>query len=216
MRLLLFLLLISCSYSAVGQDLTNYQPLECQGPIPDAFIIPSAEKYRRESDLIHQESADELERKDKSDFALQVNFALDDILQSGLILYNDPIGAYLQEVMNSLHASSGSPGTPPEVYIVRTPGVNAFATDRGSVFVTMGLLSQLENEAQLAFILAHELVHYEKRHSRELFLEAVEMEREMGSGPLEEMTIDEVLVSKNYYSKELESEADADGLDKML
>ena len=217
MRLsLAFIFIFTFSFS-FAQDYNSYKSLECEGPIPDPFIIPSIIKYKNEVAKINTEGTDIQRLKDQDEFALQINFALDDILQSGMVLFNDPISDYLQEVMEELHSTSGGGVEIPKVYVVRTYNVNAFATDRGSVFVTMGLLSQLENEAQLAYILAHELVHFEKRHSRELFLEALDIEREIdGNQTLREGSVDDILVSKNYYSKELENEADKLGLDKIL
>jgi len=45
--------------------------------------------------------------------------------------------------------------------------VNAFALPGGPIFITRALLSRLENEAQLAGILAHEAGHVLARHSAE-------------------------------------------------
>ena len=43
--------------------------------------------------------------------------------------------------------------------------VNAFALPGGQIFITRGLLGRLENEAQLAGVLAHEVGHVVARHS---------------------------------------------------
>ncbi len=45
--------------------------------------------------------------------------------------------------------------------------VNAFALPGGQIFITMGLLSMLENEDQLAGILGHEIGHVIGRHGAE-------------------------------------------------
>lgn len=45
--------------------------------------------------------------------------------------------------------------------------VNAFALPGGQIFITLGLLNQLETEAQLAGVLAHEAGHVIQRHSAE-------------------------------------------------
>lgn len=42
--------------------------------------------------------------------------------------------------------------------------VNAFALGNGNVYVTRGLLNLLDDEAELAFVLGHEVGHVEKRH----------------------------------------------------
>ena len=43
--------------------------------------------------------------------------------------------------------------------VMNEPLPNAFALANGSIYVTTGLLSLLENEAQLASVLAHEETH---------------------------------------------------------
>ncbi len=42
--------------------------------------------------------------------------------------------------------------------------VNAYALGNGNVFITRGLLNILDNEAQLSYILGHEIGHVAKRH----------------------------------------------------
>jgi len=46
-----------------------------------------------------------------------------------------------------------------EIKIIRDPLVNAFAFPNGSIYVHTGALARLENEAQLAFLLGHEISH---------------------------------------------------------
>lgn len=46
-----------------------------------------------------------------------------------------------------------------------TGTINAFALPGGQIFITMGLLNQLQTEAQLAGVLAHEMGHVIERHS---------------------------------------------------
>ncbi len=43
--------------------------------------------------------------------------------------------------------------------------VNAFALPGGQIFITLGLLEKLENEAELAGVLGHEMGHVIERHS---------------------------------------------------
>jgi predicted Zn-dependent protease len=49
--------------------------------------------------------------------------------------------------------------------LLDTEIVNAFALPGGYVYVTRGLLAHLENEAQLAVVLGHEVAHVAARHS---------------------------------------------------
>jgi predicted Zn-dependent protease len=48
--------------------------------------------------------------------------------------------------------------------VIDSKGINAFAAPGGYIVMTMGLYSLLENEAQLAGVLAHEIAHVVKKH----------------------------------------------------
>ncbi|MBI3013203.1 MAG: M48 family metalloprotease [Elusimicrobia bacterium] len=48
--------------------------------------------------------------------------------------------------------------------ILDSPILNAFAAPGGYIFVTRGLLAALKNEAQLAAVLGHEIVHVDQKH----------------------------------------------------
>ena len=49
--------------------------------------------------------------------------------------------------------------------ILDSPVINAFALPGGYVYVTRGLMAHLNNEAQLAMVLGHEIGHVEARHA---------------------------------------------------
>ncbi len=50
--------------------------------------------------------------------------------------------------------------------------INAFALPGGQLFITTGLLNQMETEGQLAAVLAHEVTHVVARHSAEQIAKA--------------------------------------------
>jgi predicted Zn-dependent protease len=50
-------------------------------------------------------------------------------------------------------------------YIVRTPHFNASMAPNGSMQIWTGLMLRAQNEAQLAYVLGHEIGHYQRRHS---------------------------------------------------
>lgn len=51
------------------------------------------------------------------------------------------------------------------LYIVRTPYFNASMAPNGFMQVWTGLLLRAQNEAQLAYVLGHEISHFARRHS---------------------------------------------------
>jgi predicted Zn-dependent protease len=90
-------------------------------------------------------------------------------------LYDDPeLQAYVQRVGQGVLAKSDlRDADAPEQYrnsqftfrVLDSPVVNAFAVPGGYVYVTRGLLTHMENEAQLAVVLGHEIAHVASRHS---------------------------------------------------
>ena len=54
-------------------------------------------------------------------------------------------------------------------YVLEDETPNSVAFSDGSVFINTGLLKRLENEAQLAIILGHEIAHVTNEHSRRRF-----------------------------------------------
>lgn len=60
-----------------------------------------------------------------------------------------------------------------EVYIINQDSViNAFCTPGGYIYIYTGLLKFVENEAQLAGVLAHEMAHADLRHSTDQLTKA--------------------------------------------
>jgi predicted Zn-dependent protease len=82
--------------------------------------------------------------------------------------YEDPLlEAYLSGVAERVMAdgarAEGAPAV--KVSVIRDATLNAFSMPNGRVYVHTGLLSRVDNEAQLATILSHELTHYAHRHA---------------------------------------------------
>ena len=72
--------------------------------------------------------------------------------------------AYLDSVMRRLLAKSPRPDLPARAVVVTSRDWAAAATPPGLVFVPIGLVENLDNEDQLAFILGHEISHVLFRH----------------------------------------------------
>ncbi len=90
------------------------------------------------------------------------------------VYQDDELGAYIREIGNTLLEESAiKSADAPEMYkqteftfrLLDSSVVNAFALPGGFVYVTRGLLAHLENEAQLAVVIGHEITHVEARHA---------------------------------------------------
>jgi predicted Zn-dependent protease len=82
--------------------------------------------------------------------------------------YEDPLlEEYLARIGDRLTSdevrAAGGPAF--KFGVIRDPSLNAFAMPNGKIYVHTGLLSRLDNEAQLATILGHEMTHVTHRHA---------------------------------------------------
>jgi len=188
---------------------TNYTPIQSKGQLPNDFTTLSSDKYEAEKGSLKHEKGGAKKAKDQ--FLLESNFEIDDLLLSGRVVFNDPMSDYVNKVADKVLASDPDTRKKLRFYILKSPYVNAAATNQGIVFVNMGLLAQLENEAQLAFILSHEIVHYKKKHSINHAVEADKIDK--GKGSYRSFSRDEKLIANRTFSKEQETEADEEGFE---
>ncbi len=80
-------------------------------------------------------------------------------------LVNDAaLQSYVNRVGRWIATQSERPNLPWRFAVIDTASINAFAAPGGYVMVTRGLYEILDNEAQLAGVLAHEIAHIVRRH----------------------------------------------------
>lgn len=161
------LLVISLLSSfAFGQDYFNdYKTLQSSDVIPDDFIVSTKSKVEKDIET----KSDKLSKYEKTVFYEGTNYAIDDILHSGQVVYGDEITNYASDIVDRLLKKDPTLRSELTVYTLKSNATNAFSTDQGIIFITTGLLSQIVTEAQLAFVLAHEIVHYKEKHVVETF-----------------------------------------------
>lgn len=84
--------------------------------------------------------------------------------RSPLLIRDEGLSAYLRDLTCRL---VGDHCSDIRIHVVRTPLFNASMAPNGMMQIWSGLLLRVENEAQLAAVLGHELGHYLERHSVE-------------------------------------------------
>jgi predicted Zn-dependent protease len=166
--------------------------------------------------------------------------------------YDDPLlEEYLGRIGDRLLPDevkvAGGPGF--RFGVIGDPTLNAFAMPNGRVYVHTGLLSRVENEAQLATILGHELTHVTNRHAlrfsrdarnKQILYTVAALAASIGvavaagsqarsgdavGAAVLSQTANAVLglglqlatiASINGYGRDLEREADAEGLERLV
>ncbi len=81
-------------------------------------------------------------------------------------LYPDSqVQRYVREIGLRMAARSERPNLPWTFRVIDDPIVNAFAVPGGYIYITRGILGYMDNEAQLAAVLGHEIGHVTARHT---------------------------------------------------
>lgn len=148
-------------------------------------------------------------------------------LQQGGGLYRDPeLERYITEVGEKLGKVSHRPHVPYKFRIVNSSIPNAFALPGGPIAINRGLLVSLENEAQLAAVLGHEVGHVSARHHVQKISQGVLLNLALivlGSatkGKGAQVLMASGLLAGSllslHFSREDEAQSDALGIDYMV
>jgi predicted Zn-dependent protease len=142
---------------------------------------------------------------------------LDEQMENADYLFeDDELQGYLESVMQKLYPEYGDAIS---VRVVDSPSLNAFALPNGSIYINTGMLTRLDNEAQMATVLAHEGVHFTHKHSwqqRRNTKSSTAFSTGFGVVTGIPALGDLMALSSIYgFSKELEREADADGFRRL-
>ena len=81
------------------------------------------------------------------------------------VMQDEKVTKYVTLVGSVLAQASSKPTMDWKFIVLDTDGVNAFAAPGGFIHVTRGLLGLMQNEAELAGVLGHEITHVTARHS---------------------------------------------------
>ncbi len=89
-----------------------------------------------------------------------------DLKTSGARVTDPTLNAYVRDIVCRLTEAHCADI---RIYILRVPYFNASMMPNGVMQVWTGLILRVENEAQLAYVLGHELGHYLRRHSVQIW-----------------------------------------------
>lgn len=197
--ILAYALAISGFHAVFAQtkiDFDHYTTLSSKGSIPEDFSLSTYQKIERDIKVDRPDLAVSLRRK----FYTGIHTSIDDIIHSEVCVFGDPISDYVRDIAKHLLKDDKETFKLLRFYTLKSNETNAFSTDQGIIFVTTGLVSQVSSEAQIAYVLAHEIAHFKRKHVLERFKQKT------------------VLKNANYYelstySKDRELEADSDAIE---
>ena len=135
-----------------------------------------------------------------------------------LLEINDPRHKYVRDITFTILGTSryyGNYKDPVIIVIDDNKLVNAFAAPGGFIFISTGMLNFLENEDELAFVLAHEIGHIELDHGLNAVIQKTSGDMfkkgARGMGVSDSFFGGMIDFAENGYGKDLEMEADGRG-----
>jgi len=139
---------------------------------------------------------------------------------------NEKLQKYVNLVGTTLTQNCSRPELVFHFVVIESGEINAYSTPGGYVFVTTAVLEQMDNEAELAGVLAHEISHVTERHIvKELSLKGAEKSAvasisaliggaSKSAGIAFSQAVDKAvdMILRDGYKKEDEMQADADAV----
>jgi predicted Zn-dependent protease len=114
------------------------------------------------------------------------------------VVQDKAVHRYVTLVGSLLVQKSERPNLPYTFIVLDTDGVNAFAAPGGFIHITRGALGLMKNEAELAGVLAHEIVHVAGKHT----IKAIQ------KGKMIQIGADEALSNPALFSKLVDKTAE--------
>lgn len=187
---------------------SGFTQIQSNGKIPLELFISTTKKYDiKKAEILDSSRYEPREIRLARLKNLKANTYLVDAMKNqGEIYVNDKYSELLNDIGDLLLKDQPGIRNNIHLYAYKSPEVNAFSTDQGDLFFTIGLLAHLDNEAELAFVVAHEIVHYLKQHNYLGFNHRLKILREKTE--YKTVSINENLASKHSFSQLLEREAD--------
>lgn len=87
-----------------------------------------------------------------------------DLLGAAPLVKDDTLQRYVNSVGRWVALQSKRPDLPWHFGVIESEDINAFSAPGGYVFLTKGLYKRLNNEAELAGVLGHEIAHVTQKH----------------------------------------------------
>ncbi len=109
-----------------------------------------------------------LSSRNEPDFYTEIQdgfgLAVATVIAKNGIYKNSVLEEYISYVGHMIIEASDVPDMSFRFFVLDIPQPNAYACPGGYIFITRGMLKAMQNEAELAFVLAHEIAHVSRFH----------------------------------------------------
>lgn len=196
------------STHSFGQLDSTYRPVKLTGQIPTDLLTNVKEETMRE--LASDDNSFD-PQTGKGYYAMS-NYAFKQAMQNGQVYFNDEFSKYLGGIADRLLADDPELRSSIRIYATRLAIPNAAAWRNGVVFFNMPLFSYMQSEAQIAYVLAHEITHFKNKHILQRYKKKMDLQKSIINNSKE---VDE-LFELMRFSRENELEADLEAFDMIL
>ncbi len=120
------------------------------------------------------EKLDKKFRKEYNEIITEKNTDLLTELKEGNFLFESEITKYLSSIFYSIVEKNNLDKNNFHFFVNRTPAVNAYTYEDGTIVCNLGLLDVVETESQIAMVFCHELAHYLLNHANNAIINRIE------------------------------------------
>ncbi len=222
--LLLFFILAAIPALAQRYE-GGYSPLRTFKPAPETVVGVTA-SYKlniKALDTIKEKKVRESVAEDLK--SLSTNFTRLDSMS--LLMHTDSLNGYVNSITQRICSKNPSlAGSTFKIFTYRTIIPNASSRGNGVLFINLDLAAKLSSEAELAFIICHEMAHDVRKHVMKGILQRSQMihddnfkkelkkatSQEFNSVKVTETVVLKFMARYTEHSRENETEADSLGL----
>lgn len=147
-------------------------------------VIPASHQffYNTDSIISCDVVLDKLSKKEQVKYITNYKQQIKYMAESGQIYFNwQPVDSYLNDLLHKLTPDSLKNKIESVVFVKKDITNNAISMPNGHIYINVGLLANLKNEGALAFIIAHELAHYLKKHHLKNYTQTLHSNNKRGA-----------------------------------
>jgi predicted SprT family Zn-dependent metalloprotease len=219
-----YLVITLISFQSTAQVDKNYRSSSIQDTIPSNVYQSFKLKLEYDKGQV-KESKTQVSAYIKELYKERFDLVVDNF-NNDFFMVDTLFTSYLQSILQSIYKANPHLKDHASVYAYRSNVPNATSFGEGTIAFNLGLLAQVKNEDQIAFILCHELAHYHQHHSNMQTAQYARLsydkdirkkvkaisKTEYGKFTKYSQLVNNLGLSINKHSREKESEADSVGL----
>ncbi|TXH25734.1 MAG: hypothetical protein E6Q96_08765 [Cyclobacteriaceae bacterium] len=159
----LFFLVSTCSVLFAQAQFTS-KPSVVLDTIPEQILAAITSKLDAENSAIAIDKSKvrafiKTINKERADYIVKM-------FNDDWLLGDSELNKHITTIFKNLLQSNPQLQQDASVYLYRSNSPNALSYGEGTILLSLSLLSRLENDAQVAFVLSHELAHYHLGHTK--------------------------------------------------